>query len=115
LPFRDSASYLRDIQEAIESIERFVEGMDFSTFQMDEKTDAAVERKLLALSEAARRLGDDAEKLCSGIPWNNIRRIGNWLRHQYDHVDPSVIWETAERDLPLLKAAVEKALDLLAP
>lgn len=115
MPFRDSASYLRDIQEAIESIERFVEGMDFPTFQMDEKTDAAVERKLLVLSEAARRLGDDAEKLCPGIPWNNIRGIGNWLRHQYDRVDPSVIWETVERDLPLLKTAVEKALDLLAP
>jgi uncharacterized protein with HEPN domain len=38
--------------------------MDFSVFQSDEKTNAAVERKLLVLSEAARRLGDDAKKLC---------------------------------------------------
>jgi uncharacterized protein with HEPN domain len=110
LPFRDPPSSLRDIYEAIESIERFVEGMDFSVFQSDEKTNAAVERKLLVLSEPARRLGDDAEKLCPNIPWNNIRGIGNWLRHQYDRVHPSLIWLTVERDLPPLKLAVGKTL-----
>jgi uncharacterized protein with HEPN domain len=110
LPFRDSLSSLRDIYEAIESIERFILGMDFSVFKADEKTNAAMERKLLLLSEAARRLGDDSEKLCPSIPWNNIRGIGNWLRHQYDRVDPSAIWLTLERDLPPLKLAVGKAL-----
>lgn len=110
MPFRDPPSSLRDIYEAIESIERFVEGMDFSSFQADEKTSAAVERKLLLLSEAARRLGDDAEHLCPGIPWNNIRGMGNWLRHQYDGVDPSVIWQTIEWDMPPLKVAFGNAL-----
>jgi len=110
LPFRDPHSSLRDIYEAIESIERFIEGMDYSVFQADEKTNAAVERKLLVLSEAARRLGDDAEKLCPSIPWNNIRGVGNWLRHQYDRVDPSVIWQTVQRDLPSLKLAVGRTL-----
>ena len=88
MPFRDPLSSLRDIYEAIGSIERFIGDMDFSTFKVDEKTNAAVERKLLLLSEAARRLGDDAEKLCLSIPWNSIRGIGNWLRHQYGRVRP---------------------------
>ncbi len=110
MPFRDPSSCLHDIYEAIESIERFVEGVDFSAFQADEKTTAAVERKLLVLSEAARRLGDAAERPCPGIPWNNIRGIGNWLRHQYDGVDPSIIWQTLEQDMPPLKVAVGKAL-----
>ena len=110
MPFRDLPSSLRDIYEAIEAIERFVLCMDFSVFEADEKTNAAVERKLLVLSEAARRLGDDAEKLCPGIPWKNIRGIGNWLRHQHDRVDPSLIWQTVERDLPPLKLAIGKAL-----
>ena len=110
MPFRDRLSSLHDIYEAIESIERFILGMDFPVFKADEKTNAAVERKLPILSEAARRLGDDGEKLCPNIPWNNIRGIGNWLRHQYDRVDPSVIWLTVERDLPPLKVAVGEAL-----
>ena len=115
MPFRDSLSSLHDIYEAIQSIERFILGMDFSIFKADEKTNAAVERKLLLLSEAARRLGDDAEKLCPGIPWNNIRGIGNWLRHQYDRVDPSVIWLTVERDPAAPEARRREGFGFLQP
>jgi uncharacterized protein with HEPN domain len=109
LPFEDFRSHLADILEAFEAIQRFISGMEFESFKSDEKTLAAVERKLLIVSEAARRLGEDADKLCPGIPWNNIRGIGNWLRHQYDRIDPAVLWETVQRDLPPLKAAVKQA------
>jgi len=60
LPFEAPASALRDIAEAIDHIERFTEGMDFEQFRVDPKTIAAVERKLLVISEAAVRLRDDA-------------------------------------------------------
>jgi uncharacterized protein with HEPN domain len=52
---------------------------------------AAVERKLLLISEAAVRLGEQADILCPGLPWRDIRGISNWLRHQYDDVDPQTI------------------------
>jgi uncharacterized protein with HEPN domain len=68
-------------------IGQFVRDMDLEAFREDPKTVAAVERKLLLISEAAVRLGDDAERLCPGLPWRNIRGIGNWLRHRYDSVD----------------------------
>jgi hypothetical protein len=45
---------------------------------------AAVERHLQKISEAAVRLSDHAEILCPGVPWRNIRGIGNFLRHEYD-------------------------------
>jgi uncharacterized protein with HEPN domain len=84
--------------------------MDLETFKTDTKTVAAVERKLLVISEAATRLGDQAEALCPGLPWRDIRGIGNWLRHQYDHVDLETIWRTVIRDLPPLREAVGRAL-----
>src|SRR5580698_2836742 len=65
-------------------IERFTLGMDFDAYREDFKTMAAVERKLLLISEAAVRLGEQGPALCPGLPWENIRGIGNWLRHQYD-------------------------------
>ena len=78
----------------------------------DPKTIAAVERKLLIVSEAAIRLGKDAEVRCPGLPWGEIRGIGNWLRHQYDAVELSVVWKTLRDDLPPLRAAVERTLAL---
>ena len=91
-------------------IERFTLGMDLETFRADPKTVAAVERKLLLISEAATRLGDQADILCPGPPWRNIRGIGNWLRHQYDSVDLETIWRTIADDLPGLHVAVKRAL-----
>jgi uncharacterized protein with HEPN domain len=111
LPFEDPQSHLRDIRESIQLIEEFVSGMDLEAFQDDSKTRAAVERKLLIVSEAAIRLKDKGEALCPGVPWREIRGMGNWLRHQYDRVDVETIWNTIQDDLPPLKAAAEKALE----
>jgi uncharacterized protein with HEPN domain len=111
MPFRDTHSTLGDILESIQTTQRFVEGLDLDALVADERTQAAVERKLQVLSEAAIRLRDDAEALCPGVPWRDIRGIGNWLRHQYDRVDLETIWNTIQDDLPALKAAVEKALE----
>jgi len=110
VPFREPALSLRDIAEAIEAIRRFTQGMDAAKFREDAKTVAAVERKLQVISEAAIRLGEQAEVLCPGLPWRDIRGIGNWLRHQYDHVDVDAIWRTITDDLPPLEGAVARAL-----
>ena len=110
MPFRESTLALRDILDAINMILQFVYGMDLRAFQEDPKTIAAVERKILLISEAAARLGDEAERLCPGLPWRNIRGIGNWLRHRYDRVDVETVWNTVVDDLPPLRAAVLYAL-----
>jgi uncharacterized protein with HEPN domain len=89
--------------------------MDFEGYQKDEKTQAAKERKMPILSEAGKRLKDEAEALCPNVPWRDIRGIGNWLRHQYDRVEVETVWNTIQDDLPPLKAAVGKALALPEP
>jgi uncharacterized protein with HEPN domain len=110
LPFRDPALSLRDILDSIDMIVNFVRGMDLGAFREDPKTVAAVERKLLLISEAAMRLGEDADRLCPGLPWHNIRGIGNWLRHRYDRVDVETVWNTVIDDLPSLRSGVLRAL-----
>lgn len=92
-------------------IERFTIGVPFDQFKTDPMRVAAVERHLQKLSEAAIRLGDQAENLCPGPPWHSIRGIGNWLRHQYDRVDLATVWHTATEELAPLKASVTAALE----
>jgi len=91
-------------------IAEFVRGMELEAFREDLKTVAAVERKLLLISEAAVRLGEDGERLCPGVPWRNIRGIGNWLRHRYDRVDVETVWNTVVDDPPPLRSGVLRAL-----
>jgi uncharacterized protein with HEPN domain len=115
LPFSGTSLSLADILDAIVAIEQFTQDMDLDSFRQDPKTIAAVERKLQVISEAAVRLGEQAEALCPGLPWRDIRGIGNWLRHQYDRVDIETIWNTLTMDLPPLKAVVHRALNAVNP
>jgi uncharacterized protein with HEPN domain len=110
LSFRQPDLLLRDIYDAVDLIEQFTAGMDFEAFRRDAKTVAAVERKLQVISEAATRLGGEAEARYPGLPWRDMRGIGNWLRHQYERIELPVIWETVTEDLPALKSAVLRAL-----
>ena len=110
MPFEDARSHFEDILESIQQIERFVAGMDLEAYRQDDKTQAAVERKMLILSEAAIRLKEDAEALCPGVRWRDIRGVGNWLRHQYDRVEVEAVWNTIQDDFPQLKAAVAQVL-----
>jgi uncharacterized protein with HEPN domain len=95
LSFKDPHLSLRHIFDGISMIEQFTAGVSLETFRDDPMRVAAVERYLQKISEAAVRLGDQAETLCPGLPWRDIRGIGNWLRHQYDRVDLETLWNTA--------------------
>lgn len=106
MPFEDSDRWLRDILDAIRSVEQFTEGMNYEAFREDPKTVAAVERKLLVISEAAIRLGKEADTRVPGAPWRDIRGLGNWLRHQYDRIELDMIWKTVADDLPGLKGLI---------
>jgi uncharacterized protein with HEPN domain len=98
--------------EAIAMIEQFTSGMDFEAFRSNPMAVAAVERKLQIVSEAAIRLGEEAERRCPDMPWRDIRGIGNQLRHAYERIDLNTIWKAVTDDIPPLKAAVQRALKL---
>lgn len=71
MPFREPRLSLRDNSDAIDMIEEFTHGMDFDAFRSDAKTSAAVERKLLVISEAAVRLGDQAPIVGPDVPYSS--------------------------------------------
>lgn len=107
--------HFRDILEGIDRIDLFIDGMDFEVYRDDLKTKSAVERQLQIITEAAYRLGNEAEILCPGPDWKGYMGMGNILRHGYHKVNDQVVWDTVKIDLPPLKAAVLKALAALLP
>lgn len=66
------------------------------------------------ITEAAIRLGDDAEALCPGLDWRGFRGMGNILRHGYHRVDDKIVWDTVKDDLPPLLESVRNALKTLS-
>jgi uncharacterized protein with HEPN domain len=104
---------LDDVLDNIDRIRRYTENYTFDRFAADLKCQDAVERCLLRISEAARKLEGIVDTLAPDQPWSDVRAVGNVLRHEYDAVNPAVIWRIVEHDLEPLRAAVERAMTIL--
>lgn len=113
MPSKAPIQRFEDILENIILIEEFTTGIDMNGFLGDVKARNATERCLERISEAATKLGEAAEELCPTVPWSNVRALGNFLRHEYDRVDPGRVWLMIEDDLGPLKAATLAALERL--
>jgi uncharacterized protein with HEPN domain len=68
---------LEEIPENIAHIEQFTAGMEFDGFAANSQAVYASLYALLIISEAARKLGAEAETLVPSQPWPEIRGIGS--------------------------------------
>lgn len=84
--------------------------MTVEEIRSDRKTEAAIERELQIITEAAARLGTQGALLCPDVNWREIRDFGNILRHTYDQLDPNVLQAVLDYDLQMLEPRVRAAL-----
>jgi len=109
---RDPKERLRDILEAITAIDRYRD-RGRSAFEQDELLQVWFLRHLQIIGEAARRLPEEIRHLAPDIPWHKIIGMRNILVHGYFAIDLDVVWDAVQRDVPLLKPAVEALLKKL--
>ena len=104
-----SEKYLSDILMAIDLIEEFISGVDFTAYEKDRKTQSAVERQFSIIGEALNQF----KKLETEIKIENDKQIvafRNRLVHAYDSLDNSIIWAIVNRHLKPLKSEIENLL-----
>jgi uncharacterized protein with HEPN domain len=100
---------LRHILDSISSIEAFLEGYTRSSFLDDRKTIDATLFQFAVIGEAIVRI--DQEILDKyDFPWYKARAFRNFILHEYHAIEDRVIWDTAKKDLPLLKEIITMIL-----
>ena len=110
MPTRVWIFRVRDILDAIGAIEEYVHEMTYERFVQDRRTVDAVVRNLITIGEAASNVPADVQERYAEIPWDNMRRMRNFIVHVYFGVNLPVVWRTIQEDLPPLKAQLGKAL-----
>jgi uncharacterized protein with HEPN domain len=113
LPSKRPKTRLLDIAENAASILVYTAGLNLEAFERNKLVRDATERCLGRISEAATKLGEDAEALLPNHPWRQIRDFGNILRHVYDNVDKEIVWSIVHERLPALLADVRDAASRL--
>lgn len=111
---REQRDYLQDIVDATRKARAFVQGMSYEQFALDDKTNYAVVRAIEIVGEASKQVSDDLRARYPTIPWREMTGIRDKLIHAYFGVDQQVVWETVQRDLPLVEAAIAAVLDDLS-
>jgi len=106
----NSFTYLKDIKNAVNSIESFTKNMTFTQFQSDDKTSSAVIRKFEIIGEATKNIPNSIREKHSHIPWKDIAGMRDRLIHAYSEVDLKLVWMTIKKRLPELKSVIEEIL-----
>ena len=98
--------YLDRMRDSIRKIEQFIEGVDETSFDRDEKTQSAVMLQLMLIGEMAKRVSPES-KATIKLPWKEIAGFRDRAIHDYFDMDLDIVWETAVSDIPALKRQLE--------
>jgi uncharacterized protein with HEPN domain len=94
--------------QAARDIVEFMKGVNYHQFSSEKILRYAVERQIIAIGEAAKRVSDNFKNTHPEIPWRGIIGQRNVLAHEYGEILLERIWLVATVQIPNL-------IPLLAP
>lgn len=104
---------MTDIIKHIDRIHGYVAHVSLDQLVSDQMRLDAVERCFQIITEVAHRLKGRAEEWMPQHEWQQIRSLGNRLRHRYDSVEPDFLWEIIRNDFPSLRLDCERTIERL--
>ena len=113
MPPRNPRQAMLDIIGVIEEVRQWTEGRTIVDYAADSMMRRAIQRALEIVSEASRHLPRELKAERMQIPWSQIAKIGNVLRHRYDEVSETDLWTVVTLDLPALETVVRRMLEEL--
>lgn len=107
---RDYKLFLKDIINAMDAIERFIEGMELDDLVKDDKTSSAVIRKFEIIGEAVRNIPGWLRGKYPQIQWRRMVGMRDRLIHGYFGIDYELVWEAIKTEIPRVKPELQKIL-----
>jgi len=93
---------LWDMREAAQDIKEFIKGVSYDQFISKSPLRYAIERQIMVIGEAARRVSSTFKEAHPEIPWSSIIGQRNVLAHEYGEVLLERVWLVATRHIPEL-------------
>jgi len=106
----DDPSYLKDILDAIDRINTYMQGVSKSTFFEHLMMQDAVMYQIEIIGEASNHISDTFQEENPGLPWMEMRAIRNKIVHDYRGIELEIIWDTVQNNLPSLQKQIKRLL-----
>ena len=107
---KDDRIRLQHMLDAANEALIFIQGKVRADLDSDRMLVLSLIRELEIIGEAASNVSRQTRSQNSTIPWPDITGMRNRLIHAYFDVDLDTVWKTVTKDLPVLKAELEKIL-----
>ncbi len=94
---------LSDILDCADKIRQFTEGMDWDEFEKDLKTQLVVERLLITVGEASKKILDEHGEFVRNhpeLPFKKAYDLRIKLTHGYTSINARTVWGTIRENLP---------------
>ncbi|SRR5579884_381683 len=101
--------YLQHVLDAIERIRRYTSALSEADFWLNDLVQDAVLRNIEIIGEAVRNIEICDPQFASDhpeIPFREIYSMRNRLAHGYFAVNPGLVWEAVQRDIPTLETQI---------
>ncbi len=103
---------LWDMREAVREIVEFMQGAEFVHFSSNKMLRYAVERQLIVLGEAAKKISEEFRQDHPEVSWRGLVGQRNVLAHEYGEILIERIWLVATEKIPVLLPLLENLIPL---
>lgn len=108
---RSQEEYLRDILEAMEKAEAYLEDVSFEEFAASPEKQDAVEWNFSVMGEAAKQLDPERREANPEVPWDDMARMRDRIVHGYFSIDLEILWKTVKERIPEAKRFLRRMLE----
>jgi uncharacterized protein with HEPN domain len=107
---RNDLERIKDIQEAIQKIEKYAQRGEQEFFE-NELIQGWILLQLQIIGEAARAISKETCNQYQNIAWRDIIDFRNLLVHEYFRVDLRIVWRIVDQEISELKFQIQVILD----
>lgn len=111
---RSDRLLLQDVLDAISIVEQYTPHTR-GAFDTDPPVQSHLLRYIQIIGEAVARLSLELKAQHPQVPWRQIAAMRNAIVHAYFRIDWNEVWNTAARDVPILRPLIEAVLQSLPP
>ena len=108
---KSSLGYIQDMLEHISYIEDFLFEVTEEELSKNKEKEFAIIRSFEVIGEAGKKVDKHLKMKYYNVPWKKMAGFRDVLIHDYDRVITEILWITATKELPPLKAQLLQILE----
>lgn len=107
---RTQELFFKDIMDSLSRILKYSSNMSYDDFLKNEMAIDAIIRNFEIIGEAAKHINPEYKDFFPELPLKEMIGMRNILIHDYLGINYKFLWETIQKDLPMLEKTIKKLI-----